>query len=110
MDDPHVHVEWSVPDTSAHVRAVTTSVFGLVGDSPRTVRAGCGAQVPYASTSPQPERVTCLPCREHARERHLVYAVSIEQSAGLLGTGPDDVQTVLAAARRLREIADRFAH
>ncbi|OHV34163.1 MULTISPECIES: hypothetical protein [Pseudofrankia] len=106
MDDPHVHVEWTVPNTSAEVRAVTASVFGLVGDAPRTVRAGCGAEVPYAATSPHPERVTCLPCRDHARDRHLRYAATIEQSAPLLGA--DQVQAALAAARRLRALADRF--
>ncbi|MDT3446403.1 MULTISPECIES: hypothetical protein [unclassified Pseudofrankia] len=106
MDDPHVHVEWTVPNTSADTRAVTASVFGLVGDTPRTVRTGCGAQVPYASTSPHPERVTCLPCRDHARDRHLRYAATIEGTAALLG--PDHIQAALAAARRLRDIADRF--
>ncbi|ONH26375.1 hypothetical protein [Pseudofrankia asymbiotica] len=106
MDDPHVHVEWTVPSTSADTRALTASVFGLVGDAPRTVRAGCGAQVPYASTSPHPERVTCLPCRDHARDRHLRYAVTIEGTAAMLGA--DGVQAALAAARRLRDLADRF--
>ncbi|MBL7495588.1 hypothetical protein I6A84_39435 [Frankia sp. CNm7] len=106
MDDPHVHVEWTVPDTSADTRAVTASVFGLVADAPRTVRTGCDTRVPYASTSPHPERVTCLPCREHARDRHLRYAATIEQSAALLGG--DHVRAALAAARRMRDVADRF--
>ncbi|WP_232295512.1 hypothetical protein [Parafrankia sp. EUN1f] len=70
------------------------SVFGLVGDSPRSVRAGCGQHVPYAATSSRPERVTCLPCREHAR---------IEQSAHLGGG-----DRALAAARTLRDVAHRF--
>ncbi|MEX5635843.1 hypothetical protein [Parafrankia sp. FMc2] len=107
MDDPHVHVEWTTPNTTATTRAVTASVFGLVGDTPRTVRAGCDAQVPYAATSARPEHVTCLPCRRHARARHLRYATRIEQSAGLLGG--DQAHDVLAAARRLRDLADRFA-
>lgn len=106
VDDPHVHVEWAVPNTSANVRAVTASVFGLVGDAPRAVRTGCGTQVSYASTSPHPEHVTCLPCRDHARDRYLRYATRMEESAILPGGG--DVQDVLAAARRLRDLADRF--
>jgi len=51
-----VHVEWAVPNTSAGTRSVTASVFGLVGDAPRTVRAGCGAQVPYAATATRRRR------------------------------------------------------
>ncbi|CUU59205.1 hypothetical protein Ga0074812_12596 [Parafrankia irregularis] len=103
MGDPHVHVEWSTPNTSADVRTVTAAVFGLVADSPRTVRTGCGQHVPYAATSSRPERVTCLPCREHARDRHLRYAARIEQSAPL--GGGDRAQT---AARTLRDLAHRF--
>jgi hypothetical protein len=106
MDEPHVHVEWAVPNTSAAMRAVTASVLGFVGDAPRTVRTGCDLEVPYASTSVHPERVTCLPCREHARDRHRGYATTIEESAALLGA--DRTRAAFAAARRMREIADRF--
>ncbi|MGP4091319.1 hypothetical protein [Streptomyces sp. KR55] len=60
--DPHVHVESKVVQGDAAVRNLMASTFGLAGDLPSHVTTGCGLRVPYAMTSPRPDRVTCLAC------------------------------------------------
>ncbi|MFE5813641.1 hypothetical protein ACFQ6S_09590 [Streptomyces sp. NPDC056479] len=59
-------------------------------------------------TSPRPESVTCLACREHARTEHLRLAEQIER----LGTMPGSVVTggeAGEAAQHHRDLARRFA-
>ncbi|MFI6010192.1 hypothetical protein ACIBAG_15485 [Streptomyces sp. NPDC051243] len=106
--DPHVHVELSAPRHDARVRDLLAGTFGLVGDLPEDVATGCGLRVPYAMTSPRPESVTCLACREHGHAQHLRLAEQIER----LGAMPGAVVTAAEAGRvaeHHRELARRFA-
>ncbi|MEU1815919.1 hypothetical protein ABZ543_12090 [Streptomyces roseifaciens] len=107
-NDPHVHVESRVVHGDAAVRNVVASTFGLAGDLPSLVTAGCGLRVPYAMTSPRPENVTCLACREHARREHLRVAEEVERLGSMPGStiGPAQAKS---AAERHRELAERFA-
>ncbi|WP_179022833.1 hypothetical protein [Streptomyces sp. IMTB 2501] len=41
--------------------------------------------MPRAFVSRHPERVTCLPCREHARDQHQRLADGLDHLAGLPG-------------------------
>ena len=82
--DPHIHVERNL-NREAAARRMLADTFGLVGDAPVTVTTGCGRTVAYAMTSARPEKVTCLPCREHAVQWHLRAASDMERLAP--GTG-----------------------
>jgi hypothetical protein len=84
QSDPHVHVERTVGATGA-ARDLMASAFGLVTDSPSTVTTGCELRVPYAMTSADPGRVTCLACREHAHREHLRLADQIDGLSGMPG-------------------------
>jgi hypothetical protein len=84
------------------------ATFGLVGDLPGRVTTGCGIEVSIADTSPRPETVTCLPCREHAHRRHLGHAADIERLAGMPGS-PITAEQARTAAEHHRELARRFA-
>ncbi|WP_369033500.1 MULTISPECIES: hypothetical protein [Streptomyces] len=77
--DPHIHVEQKVGQSGADVRNAIVATFGRVPDGPTVVTTGCGLQVPYAMTSPRPESVTCLTCREHAHREHLGIADQVER-------------------------------
>ncbi|WP_067827965.1 hypothetical protein [Actinomadura kijaniata] len=106
--DPHIHVDRKVAEAGAAVRDVLASTFGLVGDAPAVVTTGCGRQVPYAMTSPRPESVTCLACREHAHREHLRLADQVES----LGRAPGAAFTADQAARVAewyRDLARRFS-
>jgi hypothetical protein len=59
-------------------------------------------------TSPRPDRVTCLACREHARAEHLRSADEIERVGGLPGSPVTPTEARQAAARH-RELARRFS-
>jgi len=63
--------------------------------------------VPYAMTSPRPESVTCLACREHAHRRHLQFADDVERLGAMPGASISDVQ-VSQAADAHRDLAKRF--
>ncbi|MEU0024550.1 hypothetical protein [Streptomyces sp. NPDC006335] len=106
--DPHIHVEVKVVRGEAAVRGMLASTFGLVGDLPSAVGTGCGLRVPYAMTSPRPDRVTCLACREHARSEHLRFADEIERIGGLPGSSVTAGQA-RAVAERHRALAEGFA-
>ncbi|KUM90779.1 hypothetical protein OIE43_28515 [Streptomyces pseudovenezuelae] len=106
--DPHIHVEVKVVRSQAAVRTVLAATFGLAGDLPSTVATGCGLRVPYAMTSPRPDRVTCLACREHARAEHLRLADEIERIGGLPGSPVAAAEARQAAARH-RALAERFS-
>ncbi|MDQ7905074.1 hypothetical protein RB614_11130 [Phytohabitans sp. ZYX-F-186] len=106
--DPHIHVERRVVRADAAVRNLLASTFGLVADAPSTVTTGCGRRVPYAMTSPRPESVTCLACREHAHREHLRFADELEGLGRMAGSvvTPD---RAAEAARHHRDLAARFA-
>ncbi|MGC7098497.1 hypothetical protein ACPZ19_27820 [Amycolatopsis lurida] len=107
MDDPHIHVERKVLHSGADYRNVIASTLGAVTDAPAVVTTGCGIEVPYAMTSPHPESVTCLPCREHAAREHLAFAVQVEKLSRMPGSvlPPEDAAK---AVERLRDLARRF--
>lgn len=108
MDDPHIHVESKVIHGDAAVRNILASTFGLAGDLPGQVTTGCGQRVPYAMTSPRPDSVTCLACREHARLAHLRLAEQVERLSRMPGSTIDPAEGK-QAADRYRELADRFS-
>jgi hypothetical protein len=88
-------------------RDMIASTFGLVSDLPAVVTTGCGLRVPRAMTSPLPERVTCLPCREHAHRLHSSYAEQAERVGDTPGIGISREQARLAAAAH-RDLAEKF--
>jgi len=107
--DPHIHVEQKVLEAGPEVRNLVSSMLGRTIDAPSVVTTGCGRRVPYAMTSPHPESVTCLACREHAHREYLRFAEQFER----LGRGPMpgvavSGDQVTAAVDRLRDLAKRF--
>ncbi|PXY24622.1 hypothetical protein [Prauserella muralis] len=106
--DPHIHVEDKVVEAGGAVRAAFTAVLGVARDAPSVVTTGCGRRVPYAMTSPHPESVTCLPCREHAAREHRRFAEQVEQLSRMPGAiiPRDDAAK---AVHRHRDLASRFA-
>ena len=105
-DDPHIHVESGLRSRAVE-RDLMASLFGLAADLPVEVGTGCGVRVPFAMTSTQPDSVTCLPCREHAGERHRQLADQV----ATLGVGPGSPfggTDLAAAADAHRDIARRF--
>lgn len=106
--DPHVHVEQKVVGAGAAFRSVIVSSLGLVPETPSVVTTGCGLQVPYAMTSPHPESVTCLACREHAHREHLRFANQVEHLSRMPGT-PVTGDEVAKAVEWARDRAKRFS-
>jgi hypothetical protein len=107
-NDPHIHVESTVVHGHGAVRNVIASTFGLAADLPTIVTTGCGLRVPYAMTSPRPDRVTCLACREHARLAHLRFAEDVERLSRMPGSIVSTEQAKPVADRH-RDLADRFS-
>lgn len=107
-DDPHIHVEVKVVRGEAVVRTMLAATFGIAGDLPSVVDTGCGLRVPYAMTSPRPDRVTCLACREHARAEHLRFADEIERIGMLPGSAVTFAEAREVAGRH-RGLAERFS-
>jgi hypothetical protein len=113
--DPHVHVEVNLVRAGKDVRNLLASTFGLVPDLPVEVETGCGLRVAFVMTSPHPERVTCLPCRDYASGRHRQFAEQLESlfrmspgvelTPGLNVTEEDHAKAVA----RHRDLAERFA-
>jgi hypothetical protein len=106
--DLHIHVQQKVMEAGAGFRNAIASMFGAVPDAPSVVTTGCGLQVPYAMTSPHPESVTCLACREHAHREHLRFAEQVERMSRWPGapvTGDDAAKAVQWA----RDMAKRFS-
>ncbi|MFF6983234.1 hypothetical protein ACFZAV_37390 [Streptomyces sp. NPDC008343] len=106
--DPHIHVGQGVTRYDARVRNLLAGTFGLVGDLPETVATGCGLRVPYAMTSPRPESVTCLACREHARAEHLRLAEQMARLGGMPGATVTGAQ-IAEVVEHHRDLARRFA-
>jgi hypothetical protein len=92
----------------AATRSLMAATFGLVGDLPSVVTTGCGKEAPYAMTSPHPESVTCLPCRDHAHTQHLRLADQVERLGDTPGS-PVDRRHVAAVAEHHRDLARRFS-
>ena len=107
MSDPHIHVERQVVRAGADYRNVLASTLGAGVDAPAEVRTGCGIRVPYAMTSPHPERVTCLPCREHAQREHRAFADQVENLSRMPGS-PVSAEDGAKVAQRSRDLAERF--
>ncbi|MET7732657.1 hypothetical protein ABZT02_14965 [Streptomyces sp. NPDC005402] len=107
-EDPHIYVEVKVVRGQAAVRTMLAATFGPAGDLPSVVATGCGLRVPYAMTSPRPDRVTCLPCREHARSEHLRFADEIERLGALPGSSVTPAEARRAAERH-RALAEKFS-
>jgi hypothetical protein len=105
--DPHVHAEGGIVDRG-RIRAVLTQVLGRVPVLPTTVTTACRERRPIAMTSVIPERVTCLVCRQSARESHLHAARALESMATLPATGSDHVQQLRQRALEHRDLARRF--
>ena len=90
MKDPHVHVEKTPMPGFGHmaIRTLITDAVGLVPDLPKTVGTGCGVRRPLAMTSTRPEAITCLACRDWAREQYLTWAGMARAAAELAETEP----------------------
>ncbi|KWT61960.1 hypothetical protein ADL21_10310 [Streptomyces albus subsp. albus] len=107
-NDPHIHVESEVVHGDAAARTMLAATFGLAGDLPSRVTTGCGQRVPYAMTSPRPDRVTCLACREHARCVHLRLAEEVERLSRMLGSAISPAQGKRVADWH-RDRAEKFS-
>ncbi|GAA1621643.1 hypothetical protein [Actinoplanes couchii] len=105
--DPHIHVEARLSG-SGRTRDMLAATFGLVAELPAAVETGCGTEVPLAMTSHLPERVTCLPCREHASAQHLRFADQVAELGPMPGS-PIAESDALRAAAEHRALARRFA-
>ncbi len=117
MKDPHIHVEkMPVPGLgNAAMRDLIAGTLGIAPDLPKTIGTGCGRRRPIAMTSTVPEHVTCLACREHARNERIQWAEMAESLLGILADDPAFAATagvtseaLAAQAREHRELADRF--
>ena len=99
----------------AAARGLIVQATGLVPDLPKTVGTGCGVRRPLVMTSNTPEKITCLACREWAREQYLTWAGMARAAADLAEaepraaiaakSTPDDLR---AEERTYRELAARF--
>jgi hypothetical protein len=117
MKDPYMHAERTPAPGFGHaaMRLIITEATGLVPDLPKTVGTGCGRRRPLTSTSTRPESITCLPCREWAREQYLMWAgmahaaaevAEAEPRAAVAAkTTPADLR---AEAQTYRALAARF--
>ena len=106
--DLHIHVEKNVLKGGPDLRNLMSSLLGRVPDAPSSVTTGCGLDVPYAMTSPRPESVTCLACREHASREYRALAEQFER-LGSLHTMNITAEEMSGAVQRLRDLAERFS-
>jgi hypothetical protein len=82
---------------------------GRAPSVPTTVTTGCGERRPLAATSRTPERVTCLACREHARQAHEAWAAALESTVtAVVAFDPDLAARAGTEARRHRDLAARY--
>jgi hypothetical protein len=90
MRDPHVHAEKTPMPGFGHAatRDLIVRATGLVPDLPKTVGTGCGVRRPLAMTSTVPEKITCLACRDWAREEYLTWAGVAHAAAELAEAEP----------------------
>ena len=72
LHDRRVHVESDLMGGTSAVAGLMAAArggaprFGELPDPTALVRTGCGQLRAWVSTSPLPEQITCLSCREHA--------------------------------------------
>ncbi|WP_344049392.1 hypothetical protein [Streptomyces thermoalcalitolerans] len=106
--DPHIHVTAKTGRDDGAVRDVPASTFGLAGRpaEPRPHRMRSARAL--RDTSPGPDKVTCLACREHARREHLRLAEWVERPGVMPGAAISPAQAKQAAVRH-RELAGEFA-
>jgi hypothetical protein len=110
MSDPHIHVARKVLESGPAFRGLISSTLGRAVDAPSVVATGCGLQVPFAMTSPHPESVTCLACREHAQAEYLRFADQVERLGRSATPGvPLTGERLTAAVARIRDLARRFS-
>ncbi|GGS58779.1 hypothetical protein [Actinokineospora fastidiosa] len=108
--DPHIHVDRRVLHAHPAMRNLISTTLGRATDAPTVVTTGCGLQVPYAMTSPRPESVTCLACRDHAHREHLRFADQVERLGRTPMPGVDITREQLDdAVAHLRDLARRFS-
>jgi len=90
MRDPHVHAEKTPMPGFGHAatRELIVRATGLVPDLPKTVGTGCGVRRPIAMTSTRPEAITCLACRDWAREHYLMWAGMASAAAEIAEAEP----------------------
>jgi hypothetical protein len=100
-----IHVDAKL-DYRATSRDRVAAAFGLAADLPSVVATGCGAEMPYAMTSADPESVTCTACRAYAHQRHL--ALAERSAAGVPPSATGDGARSRPAADRHRDLAARF--
>jgi hypothetical protein len=106
--DPHIHVEQKVLSAGPDLSNLMSSMLGRVPDAPSVVTTGCGLNVPYAMTSPRPESVTCLACREYASREYSAFAEQLERLGSLPEMNVTATQ-MASAAQRLRDLSKRFS-
>jgi hypothetical protein len=105
-DDPYIHVAADL-GMDVYARNMLASTFGLVTDTPSAVPSGCGRRVARAMTSRRPESVTCLACREHAAQRHLLLAQQVRRLTRGQGYGVSAAR-VRQAVEGHQDLARRF--
>jgi hypothetical protein len=107
VKDPHIHVERTplIGFGHAEMRDMITSVTGIAGDLPKTVRCGCGKRRPFAMISKVPAKVTCLACREWARSQHANEAASARSLAEWMVKDPGSFRDAKITVDELAELA-----
>jgi hypothetical protein len=91
MKDPHIHAERTMLPGFGHaeLRDFLTSATGLTSDLPKTVTCGCSKRRPFAMISKVPASVTCLACREWARNQNIEQARLARSLADWMIKDPD---------------------
>ena len=105
--DPHVHAQ-SILTDRARIRAALTRALGRAPTLPATVTTACRQRRPLAMTSVLPERVTCLACRESAREAHLRAARALDDLTTLPTASFEHIQETRRRALEHRDLARRL--
>lgn len=106
MRDPHIHVEKTLVPEFGHAAMAEhiTQVTGLTPPLPKTTATGCGKRRPLTMTSFVPEMVTCLACREYARD---LYLSSVKMTEALLASCVDDRVMLPPGCSTLSELGQR---
>lgn len=114
MKDPHIHVEKGLFFTHQAMRELVVKAIGLAPDAPKTVTTGCNVRRPYAMTSTEPEKVTCLACRDYARDYYDEQAaigeslMAIDPVHAIWDTAKVTPAALAEQAGKYRALAARF--